>query len=135
MVSRDKTYSNRQVKGTEDLFAADDPDAYLVGGVNQPAFGVGANLVINNAIDGVLANAGNQNTGGEDDEPEDPEDPAAPAPAEPLEPPAKPGTVTKVTFTQVNKFTPNGTFLADVIAEIEDVKGARDYEVKFYKIS
>lgn len=136
MAYNDKTYSNRQVKGTEDLFGPDDPDAYLVGGTNQPSVGAGANLVINNAIDGVLANIGNNdNSNSGDDDEEQPDDTETPEPAEDLEAPDKPGTVTNVIFTQVNKFTPNGTFLADVVAEIEDVKGARDYEVKYYKIS
>ena len=134
MVSKDTTYSNRQVKGTENLFGPDDPDAYLVGGTNQPSFTAGANLVINNATAGVVAYVGDNPNGNDvDDDPEDPGDGTDPGdlPGEPR----VLGTVTKVTFTQINKFTPNGTFLADVIANIEEVEGATSYEINYFKIS
>lgn len=133
MVSKDTTYSNRQVKGTESLFGPDDPDAFLVGGTNQPSFQSGANLVINNAVDGVVAYVGDNKSSPEGDEDEDPA-----VDEQPGDIPSDPkilGTVTKVTFSQVNKFTPNGTFLADVIANIEEVEGAIGYEISYFKIS
>jgi hypothetical protein len=133
MVSKDTTYSNRQVKGTENLFGPDDPDAFLVGGTNQPSFTSGANIVINNATDGVAAYVGDNENQSESEEEEEvvSSEQAGDLPNEPK----LLGTVTKVTFTQINKFTPNGTFLADVVANIEEVEGATDYEINYFRIS
>jgi hypothetical protein len=133
MVSKDTTYSNRQVKGTENLFGPDDPDAFLVGGTNQPSFTSGANIVINNATDGVAAYVGDNENQSESEEEEEvvSSEQAGDLPSEPK----LLGTVTKVTFTQINKFTPNGTFLADVVANIEEVEGATDYEINYFRIS
>lgn len=134
MLNNGVTYSNRQVKGTEDLFGPDDADALLVGGSNQPSFQSGANLVINNAVDGVTVNTGaNDNFVYDQDDSEFEEE--APPVATDLTEPDKLGAVTKVTFTQVANFTPNGTFLANVIAEIEEVKGATDYQITYFKVS
>ena len=134
MVSKDTTYSNRQVKGTENLFGPDDPDAFLVGGTNQPSFQSGANLVINNAVDGVVAYVGDDQNPTDDGE-EDDSSVVDEQPGDITSDPKTLGTVTKVTFSQVNKFTPNGTFLADVIANIEEVEGAIGYEISYFKIS
>lgn len=134
MVSKDTTYSNRQVKGTESLFGPDDPDALLVGGTNQPSFTAGANLVINNAVDGVVAYVGD-NPNPADDGEEEEDSSGDEQPGDISSDPKTLGTVTKVTFTQVNKFTPNGTFLADVVASIEEVEGAIGYEISYFKIS
>jgi len=134
MVSKDTTYSNRQVKGTENLFGPDDPDAFLVGGTNQPSFTSGANIVINNATDGVVAYVGDNENQSESEGDEDDYTVSEQAGDLPSEPKLL-GTVTNVTFTQVNKFTPNGTFLADVIANIEEVEGATGYEINYFRIS
>jgi hypothetical protein len=132
------TYSNRQVKGTEDLFGPDDADALLVGGTTLPSPDKGTNVVINNQM-GSLGNLSPEdfdNLNGSEEEEVDDEgsDPNYVEPGD-LEAPQELATVTKVTFQQVGKFTPNGTFLADVVATIEDVKGAVDYEVTYFRIS
>lgn len=132
------TYSNRQVKGTEDLFGPDDADALLVGGTTLPSPDQGTNVVINNQIGSLsgispedfanLSESSDEEVDGEGDDPNyvEPED---------LQGPQGLASVTKVTFEQIAKFTPNGTFLADVVATIEDVKGAVDYEVTYFRIS
>jgi hypothetical protein len=132
------TYSNRQVKGTEDLFGPDDADALLVGGTTLPSPDQGTNVVINNQISSLsgispedfanLSESFDEEVDGEGDDPNyvEPED---------LQGPQGLPSVTKVTFEQIAKFTPNGTFLADVVATIEDVKGAVDYEVTYFRIS
>lgn len=140
MASKDNTYSNRQIKGTENLFAPDDLDALLVGGVNQPSFESGADIVINNAADGVAAiidDEDNSNDGLDEEEDIAEDEESEDGPDDRNEPPEpeKIGTVTKVIFSQINKFTPNGTFLADVVLEIEEVEGATDYEINYFKIS
>jgi hypothetical protein len=131
------TYSNRQVKGTEDLFGPDDADALLVGGTTLPSPDQGTNVVINNQI-GSLGNVSPEDfanlNGSSDDTGEGEYDPEYVEP-EDLQGPQGLPSVTKVTFEQIAKFTPNGTFLADVVATIEDVKGAVDYEVTYFRIS
>ena len=132
------TYSNRQVKGTEDLFGPDDADALLVGGTTLPSPDQGTNVVINNQM-GSLGNLSPEdfaslNASDEEEEKEEGSDPNYVEPGDLDAPQALP-TVTKVTFEQIAKFTPNGTFLADVVATIEDVKGAVDYEVTYFRIS
>lgn len=132
------TYSNRQVKGTEDLFGPDDADALLVGGTTLPSPEQGVNVVINNQIgslNGVSPEDFANLDGSEEESGYDEGDDPNYVQPEDLEGPQALPTVTNVTFTQVAKFTPNGTFLADVIATIEDVKGAVDYEVTYFKIS
>ena len=122
------TYSNRQVKTQEDLFAPGDPDALLVGGVNQPdpysyAQVQGAGLeqdgkgidIIDNTNDGEEYDIDIEDEDDKDDE--------------------KLGVITAVTFEQEGSFTGDGTFLADVIATFNEITGADYYEVEFYKIS
>lgn len=126
MKNKKVTYSNRQVKGEEDLFAPDDLDSELVGGKNQTD--PYSYLNISRKSDGSQTSSAGVELGegiyGEAN--------LDPADEEPLD---KLGAVTAVSFEQVNRFTGDGTFLADVIVTIQDVEGADDYEVEFKKIS
>lgn len=131
------SYSNRQVKGTENLFGPDDIDANLTGGQNLPNPEGSLKVVINNSGAAITEISPEDFSDDfeewEDDESREvDEDPEV---YNPSETPKTLDSVTKVTFTQKSKFTPNGTFLADVEATIEDVTGAITYEVTYFKIS
>lgn len=121
------TYSNRQVKTQEELFAPGDPDALLVGGVNQQdpyAYAIvpGSGDQDGKGIDII----DNTNDGEEYDiDIEDEEDKEE----------EKLGVITAVTFEQEGSFTGDGTFLADVIATFNEIAGADYYAVEFYKVS
>jgi hypothetical protein len=124
------TYSNRQIKSDEELFAPDDPDAELVGGKTQvdPYGYLDVKYDIKKAgFAGLEAEKGDGTVDDkeEDEDNEDEEDKEE----------EKLGSVTSVTFEQVGKFTGDGTYLADVTITINDVKGAQDYEIEFQKIS
>lgn len=124
MINKKVTYSNRQVKGEEDLFAPEDLDSELVGGKNQTD--PYSYLNISRSTSGAVTPPNTDLESGIEGEAElDSEE-------EPLD---KLGTVTSVTFEQINRFTGDGTFLADIIVTIQDVEGADDYEVEFRKIS
>lgn len=126
------TYSNRQVKGTEDLFAPGDLDANLVGGTNQED-PYGYTNLNQGGVDtaeeyeGKTVDVVDQTMDKEEYDIELPFD-------EELENTPL-GVITTVEFSQVGKFTGDGTYIADVIATLPDVTGADFYEVEFYRIS
>jgi hypothetical protein len=124
------TYSNRQIKSDEELFAPGDPDAELVGGKTQddPYGYLELKYKYKNPAFDELGAERNDDTVDDEDEDEDDED-------EEDKEEEKLGSVTSVTFEQVGKFTGDGTYLADVTITISDVKGAQDYEVEFQRIS
>lgn len=120
------TYSNRQVKTQEELFAPGDTDALLVGGVNQPD-PYGYAIVPGSTFDQdgkTVDVVDNTNDGEEYDIELDGE-----KEEETL------GVITEVFFEQEGSFTGDGTFLADVIATFNEIEGADYYEVEFYKVS
>jgi hypothetical protein len=120
------TYSNRQVKTQEDLFAPGDLDALLVGGVNQDdPFGYANVSARNSEFDGRTTDIIDNSLEGEEYEIDLEEDDDS----ETL------GTINAVTFSQEGRFTGDGTFLVDVIATFNDIAGADYYEVEFYKVS
>ena len=137
MTKKDVTYSNRQVRGSENLFGPDDLDALLVGGINQPGDQTGDTaLLVNNVLYAAQNQVGGKSNDSdaedetwEEDEFDPDTDVVNPNKPEVL------GAVTSVSFSHVGKFTPNGTYLADVTATIEDVLGATDYEIQFVKKS
>jgi len=126
------TYSNRQVKGTEDLFGPGDQDADLVGGKNQED-PYGYTYVKAGGVDtaeqyeGKTVDVVDQTMDKEEYDIELPFD-------EELENTPL-GVITTVEFSQVGKFTGDGTYIADVIATLPDLSGADFYEVEFYRIS
>jgi hypothetical protein len=120
------TYSSGQVKGEEDVFAPDDIDAALVGGVNQ-VDPYGYLEVIRQSVNTGTDSSKTIKVKGDDTEGEIELDGDDDEPQEEL------GVVTLVTFSQTGKFTGDGTYLADVTATIEAVKGATNYDVRFFK--
>ena len=126
MINKKVNYSNRQVKGEEDVFSPFDTDAELVGGVNQsdPYGYQSASIKASpQSPDDIGTGSGSESIDdsnlvrGEDDLEE------------------KLGAVNSVYFEQTGSFTGDGTYLANVTAIITDVKGATSYEVEFTKIS
>lgn len=124
MKNKKVNYSNRQVKGEEDVFAPFDTDADLVGGVNQSdPYGYQSASIKSQSTDDIGTGSGEEFLEGsslvkDEDEVEE-----------------KLGSVTSVSFEQTGSFTGDGTYLANVTATISDVKGATNYEVQFTKIS
>jgi ribulose 1,5-bisphosphate carboxylase large subunit-like protein len=128
MINKDIAYGNRTVKSDEELFAPDDLDVELVGGKSQKdpfgyltvqVEGINENLLTVGAVDEVVDD---ENLVGDfEDEYSEEEE--------------KLGAVTSVLFEQEGSFTGDGTYLANVTATLNDVKGADDYDVEFIKIS
>jgi hypothetical protein len=128
MINRDVNYGNRTVKSDEELFAPDDLDVDLVGGKSQKdpfgyltiqTQGTEDSLLTVDAVDSVVDDP-NLVGDFEDEDSEEEE---------------KLGSVTSVLFEQEGSFTGDGTYLANVTATLNDVKGADDYDVEFIKIS
>lgn len=120
-------YSNRQVQGEEHVFAPQDEDALLVGGVNQKdPFGYTS----------VVKPKPSNPQGDEDQSGAGDEEPSGTlVELNTDEEEEKLGSVNTVSFEQTGSFTGDGTYLANVTAIISDVKGATDYEIQFTKIS
>ena len=128
MINKDINYGNRTVKSDEELFAPDDLDVNLVGGKSQTdpfgyitvqTQGAEDSLLTVDATDSVVDDP-NLVGDFEDEDSEEEE---------------KLGSVTSVLFDQEGSFTGDGTYLANVTATLNDVKGADDYDVEFIKIS
>ena len=128
MINKDINYGNRTVKSDEELFAPDDLDVNLVGGKSQTdpfgyitvqTQGAEDSLLTVDATDSVVDDP-NLVGDFEDEDSEEEE---------------KLGSVTSVLFEQEGSFTGDGTYLANVTATLNDVKGADDYDVEFIKIS
>lgn len=128
MINKDINYGNRTVKSDEELFAPDDLDVNLVGGKSQTdpfgyltvqTQGTEDSLLTVDATDSVVDDP-NLVGDFEDEDSEEEE---------------KLGSVTSVLFEQEGSFTGDGTYLANVTATLNDVKGADDYDVEFIKIS
>lgn len=126
MKNKKVNYSNRQVKGEEDVFSPFDTDAELVGGVNQSdPYGYQTSFVRSSEQSGEDSSTGSGEESLEGSNLEKAED----------ELEEKLGAVNSVLFEQTGSFTGDGTYLANVTAIISDVKGATNYEVQFTKIS
>ncbi len=126
MKNKKVNYSNRQVKGEEDVFSPFDTDADLVGGVNQSdpyGYQSAAIKTSSQSSDDSGTGSGEESLDGANLEKADDD----------LE--EKLGTVNSVLFEQTGSFTGDGTYLANVTAIITDVRGATNYEVQFTKIS
>jgi hypothetical protein len=126
MKNKKVNYSNRQVKGEEDVFSPLDSDADLVGGVNQSdpygysyaALKTGSSATEDNNYGSGEEAVGDSSLQIADEEIEE-----------------KLGSINSVSFEQTGSFTGDGTYLANVTATITDVRGATNYEVQFTKIS
>lgn len=121
MKNENMYYSNRQVKTGEDVFAPNDPLAFLVDGRNQ-SLGEIVVTTVSPELEYVPERPLDEDSVAEDD-------------FENFEEEGTIGVVTNVTFEQVGRFTGNGTFIADVTAIIEDVEGAVDYAIEYVKVS
>jgi hypothetical protein len=128
MINKEVNYGNRTVKSDEELFAPDDLDVDLVGGKSQvdpfgyltiQTQGTEDSLLTVDAVDKVVDDP---NLVGDFEDEDDEEE-------------EKLGSVTSVLFEQEGSFTGDGTYLANVTATLNDVKGADDYDVEFIKIS
>ena len=128
MTNKKVTYGNRTVKSDEELFAPDDLDVDLVGGKSQTdpfgyltiqTQGTEDSLLAVDAVDSVVDDP---NLVGDFEDEDDEEE-------------EKLGSVTSVLFEQEGSFTGDGTYLANVTATLNDVKGADDYDVEFIKLS
>jgi hypothetical protein len=128
MINKEVNYGNRTVKSDEELFAPDDLDVDLVGGKSQvdpfgyltiQTQGTEDSLLTVDSVDKVVDDP---NLVGDFEDEDDEEE-------------EKLGSVTSVLFEQEGSFTGDGTYLANVTATLNDVKGADDYDVEFIKIS
>lgn len=126
MKNKKVNYSNRQVKGEEDVFSPFDTDAELVGGINQSdpygyslAYSKQQPVDLDDGVGDGSTDISSTEVSTDDERDEE----------------EKLGTISSVSFEQTGSFTGDGTFLANVTVTLSGIKGATNYEVEFTKIS